>query len=543
MLPVSWILLALPVSALAAVDKAYGVSPSLLEKYTPSSKSTWTCLDGSKEIAWSAVNDDFCDCLDGSDEPGTGACPNTSFYCTNEGHIGAFIPSSRVNDGLCESECCDGSDERPGVCKSTCKEVGEAYRAKRDAERKLRKTGSKIRASYIAFAVKEKKRLEDVVITSEKEVAAQQREVNRLKDLVERTESLSMAALEHRKESPLYRALLKHHQVLKSLQKEHEKHLEREKELGDILSNLRTGYNPNYQDMAVLEAVRGWEFLAGLPHINDVHKDDQPTEEELGSDEVEEEEEEEEDILTVEELEEELPALLESDYESLLIEHDKHVGTPSDESLLFNVGSYVPDALLPQFEAVRDGLLTWLRTFGIIKGGSDGEPADTSRAKQALSSAENALRSAEREKSNAEQDLSRLFDPKWFGRDGEWKKLQGTCLEKSIGDYTYEVCLFGEAKQKPNSGGTSFSLGHFDRWNDAAGLELGSPEYYSKQYYARGTKCWNGPMRSVQLVWTCGTENAILSVQELEKCEYQFTGTTPALCLPLEDLEKKKDEL
>ena len=32
---------------------------------------------------------------------GTGACPYTNFYCQNEGHIGATIPSSRVNDGLC----------------------------------------------------------------------------------------------------------------------------------------------------------------------------------------------------------------------------------------------------------------------------------------------------------------------------------------------------------------------------------------------------------------------------------------------------------
>jgi hypothetical protein len=38
----------------------------------------------------------------------------------------------------------------------------------------------------------------------------------------------------------------------------------------------------------------------------------------------------------------------------------------------------------------------------------------------------------------------------------------------------------------------------------------------------------------LQLVMTCGTENVINSVQELEKCEYQFTGTTPALCLPVD---------
>ena len=71
MLP--WILLALPVAALASVDKLHGVSPALRAKYAPLSKGadpTWKCLDGSKEVAWSAVNDDYCDCPDGSDEPG-----------------------------------------------------------------------------------------------------------------------------------------------------------------------------------------------------------------------------------------------------------------------------------------------------------------------------------------------------------------------------------------------------------------------------------------------------------------------------------------
>jgi len=33
--------------------------------------------------------------------PGTGACPDTHFYCQNRGHIGASIPSSQVRDGLC----------------------------------------------------------------------------------------------------------------------------------------------------------------------------------------------------------------------------------------------------------------------------------------------------------------------------------------------------------------------------------------------------------------------------------------------------------
>jgi protein kinase C substrate 80K-H len=60
--------LVLPVSASAS--HVIGVPPSLQKAYSPSSKNTWKCLDGSKEIAFSAVNDDYCDCPDGTDEPG-----------------------------------------------------------------------------------------------------------------------------------------------------------------------------------------------------------------------------------------------------------------------------------------------------------------------------------------------------------------------------------------------------------------------------------------------------------------------------------------
>jgi Glucosidase II beta subunit-like protein len=52
------------------------------------------------------------------------------------------------------------------------------------------------------------------------------------------------------------------------------------------------------------------------------------------------------------------------------------------------------------------------------------------------------------------------------------------------------------------------------------------------------------PNNRSQLDLTCGTENILLTVTELEKCEYLFTGTTPALCLPLEDeTASRKDEL
>ncbi|GBE79118.1 endoplasmic reticulum protein [Sparassis latifolia] len=545
---VPWLFFLLPIPTLAGVEKTYGVSPSLLSRYVPTgsgSSATWTCLDGSNTINWSSVNDDYCDCLDGSDEPGTGACPNTVFYCRNEGHVGAHIPSTRVGDGLCEPECCDGSDERPGVCSNKCKEVGEAYRQIQDAEWKIRKKGSKIRSSYISYAQKEKKRLEGRISTAEQEILLREKEVARLKDIADRAESLSAAALEHRRNSPLYAALIEHSRALKSLRREHKKHLEREAILGDILDALRTGYNPNYQDMAVLEAVRGWEYQAGLPHINDIAKEDESSQTDTSNIASEPEEVLEEGMWSADRLDRELDSLLDSDYESLLLEHDKHIGAPAEggESVLFNLTAYIPDAFLPRYEALRNSIISWLETLGVVRGSVPIEEAETSRARQAFQDAERSLTAAVQDKQQTVEELGRLFDPEWFGPEGEWKKLQGTCLEKDTGDYTYEVCLFEEAKQKPNKGGASHTLGRFSSWNNVAGVVSGSLEYYSKQHYTRGTKCWNGPHRSVTLVMSCGTENAVLTVTEPEKCEYQFTVTSPALCLPVEVLEETREEL
>ncbi|XRB02637.1 glucosidase 2 subunit beta [Pycnococcus provasolii] len=57
------------------------------------------------------INDDFCDCADGSDETETPACSHVhaKFTCKNEAHVKKDISTTRIQDGVCD--CCDGSDE------------------------------------------------------------------------------------------------------------------------------------------------------------------------------------------------------------------------------------------------------------------------------------------------------------------------------------------------------------------------------------------------------------------------------------------------
>nr|AJC97641.1 hypothetical protein [Drosophila arizonae] len=109
--------LAVPATQAAdAIKIIRGIRLFDYDAYKPNYKGNFKCLDGSKEIPFDHLNDNYCDCVsDGSDEPSTNACSNGRFYCkyqkrhiTGRG-LDVWVWASRVNDHVCD--CCDGSDE------------------------------------------------------------------------------------------------------------------------------------------------------------------------------------------------------------------------------------------------------------------------------------------------------------------------------------------------------------------------------------------------------------------------------------------------
>jgi hypothetical protein len=96
-------------SSLLCGHPMHGVSSRQWQTYCAGA-GDWQCVGSRQRIDSSQLNDDFCDCEDGSDEVGTNACSLTDIRFTCKADQ-STVPTSRVNDGLCD--CCDGSAAPP----------------------------------------------------------------------------------------------------------------------------------------------------------------------------------------------------------------------------------------------------------------------------------------------------------------------------------------------------------------------------------------------------------------------------------------------
>ena len=159
------------------------------------------------------------------------------------------------------------------------------------------------------------------------------------------------------------------------------------------------------------------------------------------------------------------------------------------------------------------------------------------------------MRTKHREASDAVADVERKIrdlEQKTstdYGPDGRWLHLQGECIEfKPGGEFSYEMCPFGEAKQK-DSRGIGTSVGKWDGFGRLGEEEgaAGGAERYKTMRFSNGQHCWNGPARSLVVSVSCGPENKILGVEEPEVCKYSMRFETPAACTEAHRAEAQAD--
>ena len=112
--------------------------------------------DAACRVAPEFLDDNFCDDLvNGCDEPLTAACSlvkrTPTFQCnatvTGEPH---FLYASRLGDTICD--CCDGSDEAPGLCPDVCRAEQESFLAEARLAYQDVVAGKKIRDAAVAEA-------------------------------------------------------------------------------------------------------------------------------------------------------------------------------------------------------------------------------------------------------------------------------------------------------------------------------------------------------------------------------------------------------
>ena len=271
----------------------------LVAKYYKSPDS-FTCISNpSVKLSASQINDDYCDCPDGTDEPGTAACTylspfspisphdisikgiNTSlalpgFYCKNKGHRPSYVPFLAVNDGVCDYElCCDGSDEWDHVggisCPDKCKEIGKEWKKQDEQRQKSLGSAGKKRKELVNEAQRLRKEVEDIIQDMKIKQGALEIKVQDSEKALEEVERRERGRVVKTagKGSPttILAGLTKERieelrEFLIDVRSQRDSYRSRIEELETILMTFKEEYNPNFNDEGVKRAVRSWEDYA-----------------------------------------------------------------------------------------------------------------------------------------------------------------------------------------------------------------------------------------------------------------------------------------
>jgi protein kinase C substrate 80K-H len=549
------------------------------------------CKDGSKTFSRERLNDDFCDCADGTDEPGTSACPEGKFYCRNVGHAPLLLFSSRVNDGICD--CCDGSDEYDGKvkCSNTCWEAGRVTREKLKRKLATYKEGFEIRRKEIEHA-------KQMIAKEKVELASLKEEEKKLKDLVDKLKATKEAIekveeqerLKRENEEQRIKDAEKQDKEQETLQSMESSRLDSQhisKEMPDSSeqdsdNNVDETQQEIHTERTIVETSEdSLEEKDSDNHVEEIHTES--TNGEISEDSLEEKENKESDEtegLSREELgrlvasrwtgeevdqqakdstsdhteQEEHDAKLDpeesrqhDEYDDYSAE-DEEAENRSDEDEEDDGSESKTDEEdeedIEHNESSQDYLesidtpgLSW---WGKLQQGfrSILRAVKLSSVQVDMSDAAHVRKDyndLSRKLSKMQSRISTLENKlkQDYGNEGEFYSFYDQCFEHKENKYIYKICTYKQASQV--EGHSTTNLGRWDGFKDS----------YKIMEFSNGDRCWNGPDRSLKIRLRCGLKNEFDDVDEPSRCEYIASLLTPAFCQEerLQELQKRLDSL
>ncbi|KAK5150924.1 hypothetical protein LTS14_009727 [Recurvomyces mirabilis] len=520
-----------------------GVSPEFAKFYKDT--TAFTCISNPLiKLPVNRINDDYCDCPDGSDEPGTSACAHLSplsphtpadvgpnganstlalpgFYCKNRGHVPTYVPFTNVNDGICDYDlCCDGSEEWEHVggvkCEDKCQQIGKEWKKVDEVRQKSLGNAGRKRKELVAEAKRKRKEVEDRLQTLGTEIEGSELKVKQLENElaeVERREKGKVVKAGEQKVGKLGMlvglARQRTEELRETLEKtrgERDSSRNRLAELESLLTAFKDEYNPNFNDEGVKRAVRAWEDYAARDKG-------------LAPDAAHDRD---------------LDAMIKSDKDNGLDWEEYKEGETSDDGVSYAFLNYLPSPV----GSFLDQKLRDLRVT-MIESGILADTSSSSSESKAVTDARNRLEAARKDlessrKSNDEhkEDLNKDFGP-----DDVFRSLKGQCVSTDSGEYTYELCFMERTTQKPKKGGGHTNMGNYETMEiitvdddvPADGKGLGSGQRIAMKY-GGGQGCWNGPNRATTVVLGCAENNEVWKIMEEEKCIYRMEVGTPAVC-------------
>lgn len=549
------------------------------------------CKDGSKTFSRERLNDDFCDCADGTDEPGTSACPEGKFYCRNVGHAPLLLFSSRVNDGICD--CCDGSDEYDGKvkCSNTCWEAGRATREKLKRKLATYKEGFEIRRKEIEHA-------KQMIAKEKVELASLKEEEKKLKDLVDELKATKEAIekveeqerLKRENEEQRIKDAEKQDKEQETLQSMESSRLDSQhisKEMPDSSeqdsdNNVDETQQEIHTERTIVETSEdSLEEKDSDNHVEEIHTES--TNGEISEDSLEEKENKESDEtegLSREELgrlvasrwtgeevgqqakdstsdhteQEEHDAKLDpeesrqhdeyDDYSAEDEEAENRSDEDEEDDGSENKTDEEDEEDIEHNESSQDYLesidtpgLSW---WGKLQQGFQSilravklssvqvDMSDAARVRKDYNDLSRKLSKMQSRISTLENKLKQDY-----GNEGEFYSFYDQCFEHKENKYIYKICPYKQASQV--EGHSTTNLGRWDGFKDS----------YKIMEFSNGDRCWNGPDRSLKIRLRCGLKNEFDDVDEPSRCEYIASLLTPAFCQEerLQELQKRLDSL